>query len=242
MGAQQRREFIDFITKQKTASWAATTEGQWDFIITSYIENEKAYLEMINRLFSRFGRYLREKNILRTISATTLNEKYLHPNKKTIIKQENDLLEPEIKKDKTDLEIIKALSANSRSSFTEIAKKVGLTAEGVAYRYKKIMQKELIKSLKIRINHEKLGLSYYHLFLSLNNYQKKEELKKYYVMHPNCVFIMEHLGYYDMHLEFIVPEEEVQKIVEEISEKFGEELSSYELIKIRKEHIINVLR
>jgi len=242
LGIMQRKEFIEFITSQKATSWAATTEGQWDFVITSYVQKENDFYEFLNKLLVRFGRYFSEKNILRAVSAIVLNEKYLHQDKERIIKEEDNFLGEEIQKDDVDSEIIKALSDNSRITFTEIGKKVKLTPEAIAYRYKLLMKKKLITSMKVRINHEKLGLSYYHLFLSLNSYEKKEEIKNYYIMHPNCVFIMEHMGFYDIHLELVVPESEVQKIVEELSEKFGNEISRYELIRIRKEHIINVMR
>ncbi|MBN2052747.1 Lrp/AsnC family transcriptional regulator [Candidatus Woesearchaeota archaeon] len=242
LGIVQRKEFIAFITSQKATSWAATTEGQWDFVITSFVQKETDFYEFLNKLLLRFGKYFSEKNILRSVSAIILNEKYLHPDNKHIIKQENNFLNEEKEKDDVDSEIIKALSENSRSTFTEIGKKVGLTSEAISYRYKQIMKKKLITSMKVRINHEKLGLNYYHLFLSLNDYKGKNEIKNYYIMHPNCVFIMEHMGFYDLHLELVVSENDVQKIIEDLSERFGNEISRYELIKIRKEHIINVMR
>jgi Lrp/AsnC family transcriptional regulator, leucine-responsive regulatory protein len=60
--------------------------------------------------------------------------------------------------DETSLKILSILQKNSRESFSEIGRKVGLSAPAVAERIKKMEETGVIKNYTIEISHEKLGL------------------------------------------------------------------------------------
>lgn len=242
LGKTKKEEFIKFVLSQKEVSWFASTEGNWDFVISSFIEEDSDFMALVHNIMKKFGRYFKEKHILKSTSMILTNEKYLYDSNHLIRHDEDSFLEKSTPTDKIDNEIIKILSGNARSTFTEISKKIGLTAEAIAMRFRRLMHERLIKGANPRINHSKLGLSYYHLFLAISDYDKKDELCNYYTQHPNFVFIMKHLGFYDAHLEIVVKEDEIEGLIEELTEKFGEAISSYELLKIRKEYIMVVKR
>lgn len=63
-------------------------------------------------------------------------------------------ISPKIKLDKIDMEIIKILSEEGKKPFTEIAKKIGLTAVGTKNRIDRLTKQEILK-LKGVINLEK---------------------------------------------------------------------------------------
>jgi len=63
-------------------------------------------------------------------------------------------ISPEVKLDRIDLEIIQILSKEGKKSFTEIAKKIGLTPVGTKNRIERLFGQEILK-LKGVINLEK---------------------------------------------------------------------------------------
>ncbi len=60
--------------------------------------------------------------------------------------------------DETGLKILSILQKNSRESFSEIGRKVGLSAPAVAERIKKMEESGVIKNYTIELSHENLGL------------------------------------------------------------------------------------
>ena len=59
--------------------------------------------------------------------------------------------------DDLNLKIIKQLQQNSRLSFAEIGRNVGLSAPAVAERVQKLEEAGVIKGYSLILDHEKLG-------------------------------------------------------------------------------------
>ena len=69
---------------------------------------------------------------------------------------------------------------------------------------------------------------------------KQNELIKFYTQHQHINFIMEHIGYYDLHLEIVINQENAEQILEELRTKFGKKIINYELLKITREHFLKI--
>lgn len=63
----------------------------------------------------------------------------------------------EVKIDKLNATILRALQENSRASFASIGRKVGLTPPAVAERVKKMEDLGIIEGYKAKVNHSSLG-------------------------------------------------------------------------------------
>jgi Lrp/AsnC family leucine-responsive transcriptional regulator len=59
--------------------------------------------------------------------------------------------------DTLDLKIIESLKVNSRTSFVEIGKQIGLSPSSVRERVQKLEDTEVIKGYNIQLNNKKLG-------------------------------------------------------------------------------------
>jgi len=59
--------------------------------------------------------------------------------------------------DAIDLKIISRLQINSRASFVEIGKQIGLSPSSVRERIQRLEETNVIKAYKIQLNHSKLG-------------------------------------------------------------------------------------
>lgn len=237
LGVTNKNTFLGFIKNNPVVAWAATTRGNWDYIITCMNKQDSKIVEFMDNLQSLFGKYFSELHILKTHAYTSLNEKYLYEEPKIIIKEQS-MLEELPPLDERDQQILKLISENARISFIDIAKELKVTGETISNRFKKVLKS--CTALKPRINIKKLGLNYYHLFISLTDYSKKDKIKNYFNQNPNCIFMMDHLGKYHLHAELVSKEEDVQTLLDQFSEFFSQELDSYELCEIVKEHLIEV--
>lgn len=80
-----------------------------------------------------------------------------------------------IKLDKIDRKVLFELDKNCRISDTQLAKKVGRSREAVKYRIKQLVEKGVIEKFITSINHAKLGITYYKIFLQLENIPEEKE-------------------------------------------------------------------
>jgi DNA-binding Lrp family transcriptional regulator len=239
MTKEDHEEFIDFLMQNKAVSWIASTEGNWDYIITSLVSSDHQFSIMMNELLSRFGPKFKEKHIIKGTELISLNEKYLYPDNKEVISHHNSLLEDTEQQDDKDKELINELSRDGRASFREMAKRMNITSEAVAYRFKNVLKSSIL-TIKPRIDHAALGLSYYHLYIELNEPDAYNKIAEYYTAYPRCVFIMRYIGICDLHLELVLDPKDTHSIIDELIATFGKYLNGYELIKIIKEYRIEI--
>ena len=54
--------------------------------------------------------------------------------------------------------------------------------------------------------------------------------------------MMNHIGSYSIHLEFVIKKENMSDIILELREKFGEKISRYESLLIVEEYVMNLIR
>lgn len=236
-----QEEIKSFIEDNKDIAWAGYCEGRWDLIITVLPQTKKEFYRLYSNFFNNFGKYFKEKEILIPTKNPIFNDKYLIEGK-LIYEKNLDFNCQKEKLDEKDKKIIKELSLNSRMTFTEIGKKVDLSYWAVAKRFKKLLKEEIIILLKPRINFQKLGYKYYHLLIELYNEKIKESIASYYRHHKDCTMIMEHIGFYSIHLEFVLKQEDLQNILLEFREKFGKEIAGYEPLLILEEYVMRLLR
>ncbi len=59
--------------------------------------------------------------------------------------------------DETDMKILRELSKDSRKSFREIARKLGVATTTVINKYNRLVKNDVIKNPSIVIDHEKIG-------------------------------------------------------------------------------------
>jgi len=87
--------------------------------------------------------------------------------------------------DLKDRKILYELDLDSRQSYQELGKKVGLSKEVVNYRISKMIDEKIIRSFYTRIDSGKLGLLSFRTFLRLQDLtpEKKDEIVNYIFSH-----------------------------------------------------------
>jgi Lrp/AsnC family leucine-responsive transcriptional regulator len=81
------------------------------------------------------------------------------------------------KLDLKDKKILYELDLNSRRSYNEIAKKVGLSKDSVIYRIKKLQERGIIKQFHTLLDTGKLGFISFRLYLKLQHTTPEKEIE-----------------------------------------------------------------
>ncbi|MGV8151581.1 MAG: Lrp/AsnC family transcriptional regulator [Candidatus Nanoarchaeia archaeon] len=236
IGEKGESQLLDWLSKQEEVVWIGKAEGKWDLIITlrqKQIEKMYSLLEIFNKKFSK---NIKEKQLLLAYELMWFNEKYLLNDSKnyySIVLNPKDGI-AEI--DDIDEKIILLLENNSRIPIIEIAKEIRLTAQAIAKRIKILLKKGVIVGFKLRTNLASLDKGYHHIFISLRDFSKIDEIVSYYKSSKNCVFIMKYHGSYDLHLEWVSDSQNnFREIIRDFREKFGDYVSDYSQLTILEE-------
>jgi Lrp/AsnC family leucine-responsive transcriptional regulator len=89
-----------------------------------------------------------------------------------------------VKLDKIDRKLLLELDRNCRITDTQLAKKIGRSREATKYRIQQLIKKDVLKKFTTSINHAKFGITYYKIFLQLENIpDEKEKLFKFIKNH-----------------------------------------------------------
>jgi len=236
LGEKGEKELIDWLLKKQEVVWIGKTEGRWDLIITLRKEEIAKMYDLLESFNKKFSKNIKEKQLLLSYEFKWFNEKYLFDDKKdyydiTILQKHK-----KEKIDEIDEKIISILEGNARTPIIEISKKVKLTAQAVAKRIKILLKKGIIAGFKLRVGLSNLNKGYHHLFVSLRDFSKLNEIIEYYKTSKDCVFIMKYYGSYDFHLELVSnSQNHFREIIKDFREKFGSYVADYSQLTIFEE-------
>jgi Lrp/AsnC family transcriptional regulator len=105
-----------------------------------------------------------------------------------------------VKLDEKDKKILRALAVNARTSRTQIAKSVRLSADAVDYRINKLQEKNVIRRFYANVNFEQLGYYLFHVFFLLDE-SKQEQHEQFLLFlkeHSNVVSVIEYNDRWDL--------------------------------------------
>ncbi len=129
----------------------------------------------------------------------------------------------DVKIDVKDTKILSILAENSRLAASEIAKKVQLSRDAVAYRIKRLQEGEVILGCVPVINFAALGLSEFHVFFLLdeNNRAEQQGLITYLVEHEHTRSVMKYTDTWDLEWVLVARNlNEFERIVTDVATKF----------------------
>jgi len=232
-------KIIDKLKKEEKVKWIVSTQGNWDLILSCETASLNEVNELKNNLLNYFGEGIREKSLSILIEAETFERNYLiegknTSNKRVIMKESSP-----IKIDEFDLKLLKEISINARVSIVDLSFKLKSTPRIIQYTIKQLERKKIILGYKIAINYEKLEIKFYKLFIHLGNINPEEikRLNDFFVYNKNIIHNVKVIGNWDFEPEIeVFSDDEFNKILDELKEKFSNSISKIEIITIRKEH------
>lgn len=107
--------------------------------------------------------------------------------------------------DAIDIKIIDVLKENSRSTASEISKRVNLSIPAVAERIRKMEEADIIEEYTIRVNRDKMNLKLLaFVFVNIDKTENVEEFRKAIVQYDSVLECHHVAGEYDYLLKVIV--------------------------------------
>lgn len=120
--------------------------------------------------------------------------------------------------DKIDLNILKALDKNARSTVSEISKIVGLSIPAVSERIKKLEESGVIDKYSVRINRRKMDFRLIAVvFVNIDHSLNIENFRKQVIEFPEVLECHHMAGEYDYMLKVLL--EDTEELETFISQK-----------------------
>ena len=138
--------------------------------------------------------------------------------------------------DKTDLEILSILIANSRLSLRKIAKKSGLSAATVMNRVNKLKKSNAIKKYTLELDYDSLGYEIQSI-IEVNVLKGKLfEVEKKIAIHPNVSAVYDVTGNYDV---LVIAKFKTRKALD----GFLKKIQTYDFVtKTKTALILNIIK
>ncbi len=118
-----------------------------------------------------------------------------------------------------DRKILELLSKDSRASYTDLSKELGISDVAVKKRIDKLLSEGVIKNFTINIDYEKLGKPVYGIVLLKIIPKELERVKAFLEKTEEIISKKRVLGEYDFIIE--IAAESITKLKEFIEEKLG---------------------
>jgi len=131
--------------------------------------------------------------------------------------------------DLKDKKLLYELDFNARATYSFLAKKVGLSKQGVEYRINSLIKKGVIKGFYPIIDVPKLGYIYCRLSVTLQNTtkEKKKEIIDYLIKHPKVFWLFDMQGEFDLFFAVWAKSlTEFKDFIEEFEDKFGSHIKN----------------
>lgn len=238
LNSNKEKEIINYLTKQKIVGWFVTIEGNWDINVWLLVKNMEELDIFWNEFRKKYINYIVKNQISIFTDITYFSKSYLLNRKNT--KKFRFVTPPKEEKiNKTDFEILKLLSPNSRISIIEIAEKLKISPRTVSSKIKDLERKKIIIGYKPLFDLNKLNYLYYKIHFKLHNLtkHKEEEFKNYIFQHPNIVYDNISIGGPDLEIDIQIESvQQLRDILKEIQDKYSTIIQNHEILQYLKEY------
>lgn len=235
---ERKKEFLDYVKKDKRLFWLGVAEGSWNIGLTYFVKTNREFFELKNDLFSKFKDLILETNIGVLVDVNICEKTFLYKeeeNWKTLFAKEDNYELDEIEKN-----ILKLLYKNSRINVVEIANKINSTTDIVRNRIKKLTQEKIIFRYIPKIDFNKLGYEFYKTFLYFKNLNKEDERKlmTYCQRNDKIIHLVKQISPWDIELEIMCGSyHEYNSIIADLTKEFSEIINKVETAILSEDHV-----
>ena len=242
MNENDENTLMNYLANHPKAHWYAEFEGEWDYTVRFALENEAEIKYEMDALITRFGKFIRVKDLVITSYQTYLPITYFTGGeRKTRLLQLTS--DEEIEKiDEIDKKILSYLMDNARIKTVDIAEKIKISPDAIQYRIRKLIEHKIIAFFTTWFDRRKLGYEYYKVLLWFQYATKEDEEKliRYCEQHPNVVFINRVLGNWDLEIDFDAKDsKEIHELVKNLKNKFSNIIRNHTTLTILRDGIVN---
>jgi DNA-binding Lrp family transcriptional regulator len=241
----QQKKVMDYLSKHKMIMHVVECGGQYDLFIIFTGRDVWDVQNLMEEILEKFPEALEEYEISFRTSSSRMNRKYLQTKEQP--KYEYMDLFEKINLDKTNIEILKILTKNSRASLLEISTKIKTPISTVRERIKYLVKHKVIQHFSIRVNPLNMGNEIYKILIWKNfTAQEKAKLKEFFKEKEELTGLNFCLGHWTAEILIEVKtQKELRKVLKDLRGRFNFSqmtvLVIFEVLKKDFSAIINVL-
>jgi DNA-binding Lrp family transcriptional regulator len=221
---------LEELKNDKRLFWIFTTQGNFDILTVTWAKTITEFRNTTEDILAKYGRFIEdfEQHIITDV--VHYQHRYLLNKSQT---EELHLEETTERKriDKTDEAIIKELCEDARASIVEISNKTGLSARQTLYRIRRMEKEKLILGYRPVIDHNKLGYTYFKLWINLHNFTTKDmrSIKEFMRQRPDVLYYVEGVALPELlDIEIMVKSnQELHQFVQELRNKYPKIIGSF---------------
>jgi Lrp/AsnC family leucine-responsive transcriptional regulator len=240
---EKEREIIEYFINSENTWRVESSKGRYDLLVTVLVKNHNHFFSFYEDTLKEFRYYFKEIFFSQLYEMFGYKQAILFDESSSSKKEYEYRYNGEISKiDETDYKILYLLSKNTRISSIEIAKNIKTHSLTVTNRIKKLIEMGVIQKYSIDINSNKIGYKSFIVNLSIRNYEKKNYIISYLSNIPFICEIHKTIGGCDLELSlFTLNFEYFHRLMEELRNKFPEDLTNYDYLFITKIHKSNCI-
>lgn len=235
---QQKKEFIQYVKKDKRLFWLGIAEGAWNAGLTFFVKSNQEFFELKNELFSKFKELILDSHTAVLVNVNIHDKTFLYPAEPKWLTLFGTPEQHEL--DGTEKKVLHELFLNSRASLVEISRKHELTVDIVRNRIKRLEEKKIISRYTAKIDFNALGYEFYKTFLYFHNLTKTDELKlmEYTRKNPNIIHLVKQISPWDIELEIMCESyHQYNQIISALTQDFSEVISKVETAIMSEDYI-----
>jgi Lrp/AsnC family transcriptional regulator, leucine-responsive regulatory protein len=195
---EQESQWIAAMRKHDKVMLTAKNTGYWDLTIVALCTNPIELDATLQEIIGDNAQFILEKKVTSEIESSYFRTGLFGDRSRDEVRTSIHA-EPEVLDD-TDEAILHALSLNCRASSMDLSRTIGISANAITQRIKKLEQKNIILTYKAKINYDKLGTLHFRAFIRVNNYSRRlyESIKEHLKSTPGVESVSRYLGSADM--------------------------------------------
>lgn len=237
-------EMINFLKNHPNVVWVASCDGKFDLAFGTWAKDVAFLDKTIKELNKKFGDNISEREIATIIRGEYFIRDYLISKKEPSSFRESFFgsIPEKTNVDETNWRILLELGKDSRTPALKIAGIIGISADSVADRIRKLERSGVIRHYNIVPNESKYPYIHYKVLLGLRNISEEREknLIEYCRLNPNIVYIVKALGPWEFEIDMEVESVEQYRIIMmDIKTKFNDILKDYSVLHIYQVHKYN---
>ncbi|MEK6834949.1 MAG: Lrp/AsnC family transcriptional regulator [Nanoarchaeota archaeon] len=230
---KDREKIINYLINHKKIFWLFYMQGMYDLIMVIWAKNVSEFKDFIEEFESNYGSFIKRK--VETIMTDVIHLKHrfllgIKEIEEIHIKETDE----RIKIDDKDKFILNLLSKNPRMSLVDMSKEIKESPKVIAYRIKNLEKQKLIEAYRPIIDYNKLGYTYYKVFINLYKTSKEEllKLREYIKLNPLVIYFIEGVGLpSDLDIEIVIKSnQELFNFIEDLKFKFPKLISDYNTV------------
>lgn len=238
---EKEEEIINFIKQE--ASWLSSTMGLWDLSLAIYAKDNENFLAFWHSFLSKYSNNIEEKWLATIVKFYVYNRGFMLPEAKEdrqLLRLSNDIIRVEL--DAIDLKILKSVSTQARIKVLDLAQELNVNERVIRYRLKNLVKKQVILGYRPIIDYQKLGYSYYKIYIKLENVLPSifPSLYTFIETIPHICNSTISVGGFDLEVEaYCKNSHELYEIIQKFKQAFPEHIKGYSFIEYIKVHKVS---